>query len=170
MPPEPVENEQVTPQTTEQNQDSLKQAAFTAWEEQYNKQIKMTDDALDTWNDIFQRLADGEINEYGAYGELQDLEKQLRRIFSRDFTGDIESIEALSKEQRDLLEDAYDDMFTSVHFMQQAVKAALTALDNPSPGSAHKVKDNMDHAHSCAFDSLTKVATIKQELGLMETE
>lgn len=161
--PEPVKSEQL-----QIDQGALRATAFDSWEEQYRQQSKMMDEALETWKNIFQNLTDGKVSEYAAYDELRVLEKQLGNIFSRDFTDSVESIESLSEGQRDLLKDAFEDMFTAIYFRQEATRAALRFFDNPIPGNAQKIKDNMELSDSCIVDSAAKVAKIKLELGLLE--
>lgn len=150
------------------SKDAVRKMAFAGWEKQYNQQSKMLDDALATWKNIMQGLANGSIGEYAAYDKLQSLDKQLNNVFSRDFTDDVWAIAELSKEQRDSLKDAFDDMFAAVGFRQQAVKSALKWLNDPTPSNAQKIKDNIDFADSCVLDGAAKVIEVKQELGLLE--
>lgn len=150
------------------NLGAIKKMVFANWESHYNQQSEMLDDALVTWQNIMQGLANGSIGEYDAYDKLQSLEKQLNNIFSRDFTDDVWAISELSKEQRSCLKDAFNDMFTAVHFRQKAVRMALNWLDDPTFSNAQKIKDNIGLADSCIFDSISKVTKVKQELGLIE--
>jgi hypothetical protein len=150
------------------NKDAVKKKAFANWEKQYSQQSKMLDESLVAWKSIMQGLASGSIGEHDAYDKLQSLDKRLSSIFSKDFTNDTWAITELSKEQCDSLKDAFNDMFTAVHFRQQAVKAALKWIDDPAHSSAQKIKDNAELADSCVLDGVAKVTKIKQELGLIE--